>query len=75
MFFNLFSFVTYIPSLQTGTRVGILIVLNVLLTCVQGGRLGVVGWTMLACGGLIACLSKPEFILASIAAVALVAIL
>lgn len=74
MFFNLFSFVTYIPSLQTGT-VGILIVLNVLLTCVQGGRLGVVGWTMLACGGLIACLSKPEFILASIAAVALVAIL
>jgi hypothetical protein len=74
MFFNLFSFVTYIPSLQTGT-VGILIVLNVLLGYVQAGRLGVGGWTMLVCGGLIACLSKPEFILASIAAVALAAIL
>jgi hypothetical protein len=74
MFFNLFSFVTYIPSLQTGT-VGILIVLNVLLGYLQAERLGVAGWTMLACGGLIACLSKPEFILASMAALALTAIL
>jgi hypothetical protein len=74
MFFNLFSFVTYIPSLQTGT-VGILIVLNVLLRSVRAGGIGAGGWTMLACGGLVACLSKPEFILASIAAVACAAIL
>ena len=68
MFFNLFSFVTYIPSLQTGA-VGMLIVLLALLGYVREGRLSGVGWTMLALGGLIGCLSKPEFVIGSIAAV------
>ena len=74
MFFNLFSFVTYIPSLQTGT-IGILMVLIALLGYVRTGAMNAGRWTLLACGGVVGCLSKPEFILASIAAVVVAAAL
>lgn len=74
MFFNLFSFVTYIPSLQTGAA-GMLMVLYPLLGYTRGDPMSRRGWVMLACGGLIACLSKPEFIMGSVAAVFAVALL
>ena len=74
MFFNLFSFVTYIPSIQSGA-LGILMVLIALLSYLRTGRLNGGEWTILTIGGFIACLSKPEFILASIAAIAMLALL
>jgi hypothetical protein len=70
MNFNLFSYVSYIPSLQTGA-VGALLFLLGQLRYLEDRRFGRAGWTMVASGGFMALLSKPEYALALVCAIAL----
>jgi hypothetical protein len=65
MNFNLFSFETYSPSLQTGA-VGVLLLLFGLLGYIRDGAISPWGWVWTACGGFIAILSKPEAALAAV---------
>ena len=74
MNFNLFSFVTYSTSLQTGA-LGVLLLLFALLGLARDGRLGAGGWILAACGGFIAALSKPESGLAAVAGIAMLALI
>jgi hypothetical protein len=69
MNFNFFSYVSYIPSLQTGA-VGALLLLLGLLRYLEERRFA---WAMVASGGFIAVLSKPEYALAAVCAVGLMA--
>jgi len=72
MNFNFFSYVSYIPSLQTGA-VGALLFLLGQLRYLEEGRFGLAAWAMGACGGFIAVLSKPEYALAAVCAIGLLA--
>jgi hypothetical protein len=63
MNFNFFSYVSYIPSLQTGA-VGALLFLLGQLRYIENRRFGAGGWVMVASGGFMALLSKPEYALA-----------
>jgi hypothetical protein len=72
MNFNIFSYVSYIPSLQTGAAGALLFMLGQ-LRYLDRGRFGAAGWAMVACGGFIAVLSKPEYALATVCATALFA--
>ena len=74
MNFNIFSYVTYSPSLQTGA-LGVMLLLFALLAYLRNTRLTPVDWALTACGGFIAVLSKPESALASFCAIALFALL
>ena len=64
MNFNIFSYVTYSPSLQTGA-LGVLILLLSLIHQISEKQVGYGLWLLTACGGFIATLSKPESILGS----------
>ncbi len=65
MNFNLFSYVTYSPSLQTGA-LGLLLLLLSFIQIVTNESIGYEAWLLAACGGFVAMLSKPESILASV---------
>jgi hypothetical protein len=65
MNFNLFSFETYSPSLQTGA-IGVLLLLFGLLGYIREGLMSSRGWALTACGGFIAVSSKPEAALAAV---------
>ena len=74
MNFNMFSYVTYSPSLQAGA-VAISLLLFALLSYIRNGNLGPGGWLLAACGGFVAVLAKPESALASLCAIGLFALI
>jgi len=74
MNFNLFSYVTYSPSLQTGA-LGVLLLLLALAGYIREGIWHWRRWMLAALGGFIALLSKPESALAAVAAVAVFALI
>jgi len=74
MNFNLFSYVTYSPSLQTGA-LGVILLLFALIGFLARKRFGYAGWTLAAVGGFIAVLSKPESAVASIFSLAVFALI
>jgi len=74
MNFNVFSYVTYSPSLQTGAA-GLLLLLFALLSGLRERNLGPAAWVLAACGGYIAVLSKPESALASLCVIGLFALI
>lgn len=73
MFFNLFSFFTYTPALQTGAA-GFLLFLTGVFDYVQTGRLKPAAWLMLTLGAFVAALSKPESLFATFCSLAVLAI-
>jgi hypothetical protein len=73
MNFNLFSFLTYVPSLQTGAA-GLLLLLCAVLSYLRRGRLTSLGWAALALGAFVASYSKPESLLATCAILGVLAL-
>ena len=74
MNFNLFSYVTYSPSLQIAAA-GILLLLFAVLQYLRAGSLGPGGWALAASGGFIAVMGKPESALASLCLIVLLALI
>ncbi len=68
--FNLFSYRTYTPALQTGASGALLSLVGMLRVLRNRGGIGV-NVAMIASGCAIALLSKPEFALANICALVL----
>ena len=64
MFFNLFSFLTYVPALQLGAA-GFLLFLIGVLRYVRTGSLQSFTWLLLTAGAFIAAYSKPESLVAT----------
>jgi hypothetical protein len=73
MFFNLFSFLTYVPALQTAAA-GFLLFLIGVLTYVRTGRLRVATWLAVTFGAFVAAYSKPESLLAVVCTVMVLSI-
>ena len=73
MFFNLFSFLTYVPALQTGA-VGLLLLLVGLRSYVRTGELSASTWLLITIGAFIAAYSKLESLMAAYAILGLLAI-
>jgi hypothetical protein len=73
MFFNLFSFLTYVPALQTAAA-GFLLFLIGVLTYVRTGRLKVTTWLAVTLGAFVAAYSKPESLLAMASTVVVLSI-
>lgn len=73
MKFNLFSFMTYVPALQTGAA-GCLIVLVAMVGYVRTGRLSIGRFIALAGGTFIASFSKPETLTSTWTLIVLLAI-
>jgi len=73
MFFNLFSFLTYVPALQLGAA-GFLLFLIGVLSYARTGRLGGVAWLILTLGAFVAEYSKPESLVAVFSTLAVLAI-
>jgi hypothetical protein len=72
--FNLFSYRIYSPALQTGAAGALVSLLGMLRVLRNTGRSGA-NLTAIAVGSAIALLSKPEFALADVCALALFAFL
>jgi hypothetical protein len=73
MFFNLFSFLTYVPALQTGAA-GFLTFLTGVLAYLRTGRITVASWLLLIVGAFVAAFSKPESLLATLSTLAVLSI-
>jgi hypothetical protein len=69
MFFNLFSFITYVPALQTGAA-GFLAFLIGVLAYLRTGRITPASWLLLTVGAFIAEFSKPESLIATLSTLA-----
>src|SRR5260370_5077235 len=74
MNFNIFSYVTYSPSLQTGA-LGILLLLLSFARLIAKESVGYHVWLLAGFGGLVATLSKPESMLASVVALLIFALI
>lgn len=74
MNFNIFSYVTYSPSLQTGA-LGLLLLLLSFIPQIAKERIGYGVWLLAACGGFMAMLSKPESILGSVVSLVIFALI
>lgn len=72
MWFNLFSFLTYVPSLQLGAA-GFLLFLAGLLAYLRTGKLTTGAWLLVAGGAFLAAFSKPESFLATYGTLAVLA--
>jgi hypothetical protein len=64
MNFNLFSFLTYVPALQTGA-VGCLLVLTGVIGYLRTRRLNIASRAAMVLGSFVAAYSKPETLVAS----------
>ena len=73
MWFNLFSFLTYVPALQTGA-IGILLLLLGILTSLQTGSFGWTTWLAVGAGAFIAALSKLESVVAAYSTLGILAL-
>ncbi len=65
MFFNLFSFITYVPALQTGAA-GFLMFLIGVLAYLRTGKVSAASWLLITMGAFVAAYSKPESLLATL---------
>ena len=74
LFFNLFSFLTYVPALQTGAG-GFLLFLLGVLTYVRTGKMKAMSWLMVTVGAFVAASSKPETFVAVYSTLVLLAII
>src|SRR5215472_2927108 len=73
MFFNLFSFLTYVPALQIGAA-GLLLLMVALMSYIQTGKLTPQTWLSLSVGAFVASYTKPETLLATICTLGLLAL-
>lgn len=71
--FNLFSFATYSHALTLGAA-GVLAVTVAAVDCQRTGRLGPARATVIAAGGMVAALSKPEAWAAALAVISVLAL-
>lgn len=74
MFFNLFSFLTYVPALQTAVG-GFLVFLLGVLKYVRTGKINATTWLMVIVGAFVAAYSKPETFVATYSTLVLLAVL
>jgi len=74
MNFNLFSFLTYVPALQTGAA-GLLLLLCAVLSYLRRGRLIASAWAAMGVGTFVASFSKPESLLGAGAILGVLALL
>jgi hypothetical protein len=73
-FFNVFSFATYVPALQTAAC-GLLALLLGILDYVCSGKMSTATWLLMAVGAFLAAYSKPETFAATYALLIVLAFL
>jgi hypothetical protein len=73
MFFNLFSFLTYVPALQIGAA-GFMLLLMGVLSYLRTGKLSAGMWLCIAVGSFVAAFTKPETLLATFCTLGLMAV-
>ncbi len=72
-YFGLFTFLTYVPALQIAAA-GCLLLLLGMLDYLRGGQLNPRSWAAMTLGAFLAIFSKPEGLVASYSALALLAL-
>ena len=73
MFFNLFSFATYVPSLQTAAAGFLLFSIGV-LNYMRTGEMSAATWMLFTVGAFVGAYSKPESFVATYSTLAVLAV-